>query len=178
MALDLAFLRSTSLEVKKMRKDDISLIQRELERVRKKNSLGLLIPREVWESAVEETHPLHPFFQWDDTEAAKSWRDEQSRRLIRFVVVRDESHPPIPFYASLKDDRCNDGGYRRTADIITSDELKQQMLETAKWELSAWVKRNEALKCAMTQTEWAELVIEGAEVEVDSVRSLSISPNM
>ena len=48
---------------------------------------GRLTPERVIEVARPRTSPLHEFFEWDDSEAAKQWRLEQARRMIRGVEV-------------------------------------------------------------------------------------------
>lgn len=44
--------------------------------------------------------PLHPMFDWDDTEAARKWRLTQAEGLVRRVkvsIVTSEDKPPIKF---------------------------------------------------------------------------------
>jgi hypothetical protein len=48
---------------------------------------GELTPDLVLEAARDETSPLHSHFEWDDSEAAEKWRQEQARRLIRSVRI-------------------------------------------------------------------------------------------
>ena len=48
---------------------------------------GGLVPEEVVEVAAEPDHPLHPFFEWDDTEAARRFRVMQAGALIRSVKI-------------------------------------------------------------------------------------------
>ena len=58
---------------------------------------GKIDPREMWESIQDKPkHPVYPAYEWRDEVAAARYRDEQSRLMIRKVVVRviapDESH--------------------------------------------------------------------------------------
>ncbi len=46
---------------------------------------GRLTPMLVVEDAEDPGSPLHDQFEWDDTVAAKAWREEQARTLIRSV---------------------------------------------------------------------------------------------
>lgn len=52
------------------------------------NERGRLVPVEVVDVAADPAHPLHPFFEWDDTEAARLHRKAQAAALIRSVKVR------------------------------------------------------------------------------------------
>lgn len=64
----------------------ISVVEVELEKIRLKNS-GVITPEAVVSAAKKPTNPLHDYFQWNDSAAAKDWRIEQARRLIRSVQV-------------------------------------------------------------------------------------------
>jgi hypothetical protein len=46
-----------------------------------------LVPEEVVDAAREPEHPLHGFFEWDDSEAAHRWRVWQAGQLIRSVQI-------------------------------------------------------------------------------------------
>lgn len=104
------------------------LIQRELERIRKRNEHGLLVPQEVLEVATDPRNILHKEIQWDDKKAAHAHRLDQVRSLIR-VYVDAVSHTPT--YVSLTIDRANKsgGGYRRMQDVL---DHKAAMAELAK----------------------------------------------
>ncbi len=41
----------------------------------------------VLEDAVDEDSPLHRYFEWDDSEAARAYREVQAGRLIRRVKI-------------------------------------------------------------------------------------------
>ena len=48
---------------------------------------GRLVAEDVVEAASPEDHPLHTFFEWDDTEAAHKYRVWQAGQLIRSVKI-------------------------------------------------------------------------------------------
>lgn len=48
---------------------------------------GRLTPMGVLDAAQDNDSPLHGFFEWDDSVAAKEWRVEQARDLIRRVKI-------------------------------------------------------------------------------------------
>lgn len=62
-------------------------VGRALEQIRKKNG-GTITADLVLAAARRESSPLHAWFEWDDTAAARQYRLEQARGLIRSVVVR------------------------------------------------------------------------------------------
>lgn len=49
---------------------------------------GRLTAEKVVEHAADPTHPLHGFFEWDDTEAARKYRIAQARELIAWAQMR------------------------------------------------------------------------------------------
>jgi hypothetical protein len=52
-------------------------------------------PEDVVDVAKDPSHPLHDAFEWDDTEAARQYRLEQARYLIRAVRIVVEDTEPI-----------------------------------------------------------------------------------
>lgn len=58
----------------------------ELERIRAKHD-EKLNPRDIVDESRAATAVLHPFFQWDDEQAAEEYRVWQARRLSRSVYV-------------------------------------------------------------------------------------------
>jgi hypothetical protein len=98
--------------------------------------LSMLDPEFVLLHAADETSALHPFFEWDDTEAAREYRLIQARGLIRMaVVVLPARNEPVRAFVSLSTDRSCGGGYRRTRDVLDDPELRAVMLQDALAEL-------------------------------------------
>ena len=62
-----------------------ALIQREVEKIENKH--GVCHPAMLVKAAAKEDSPLHGLFEWDDGEAAKAYRVEQARRVIRTLRV-------------------------------------------------------------------------------------------
>jgi hypothetical protein len=60
------------------------IIKAELKKLEKN---GKLTPFDVIEAARDKTSPLHEYFEWNDTEAARLYRIEQARGLIRTVKI-------------------------------------------------------------------------------------------
>lgn len=119
-----------------MRRAHVATVAEELERLRRTAADGILQPRAVVEAARDPESPLHPEFEWDDTDAAEKWRLYQARNLIN-VVVRyvDAGHGKqiaCRVYASLTSDRQGEGGYRLVTDVLADSALRQQLLADAR----------------------------------------------
>jgi hypothetical protein len=53
-----------------------------LEKIRKRNN-GNLTDTKILKEAKKKTSPIHNWFEWDDTEAAKAYRIIQAKSMVR-----------------------------------------------------------------------------------------------
>lgn len=87
---------------------DPTVAGRELERIAKRDQE--VVPITLIEESKPEGAPLHDAFEWDDTEAAERYREDQAKRLIRalkVVYVRNDTEEPLPpvrAYVSVLDE--------------------------------------------------------------------------
>ncbi len=80
--------------------------------IRKKR--GGITPQLLVIEASKSRSPLHDCFEWDDTQAAKEYRDIQARQILRFLIV-----------AEVEDEEENTENFVRAyvaASEITEDE--------------------------------------------------------
>jgi len=92
---------------------DKLIIVKELTRI--EDSEGRLTPDAVVKAAQSPKSPLHRFFEWDNTEAARKYRIEQARELIREVRIEMTVHEKtIQTVAYVRDPSAppNRQGYR------------------------------------------------------------------
>jgi hypothetical protein len=115
---------------------------------------GVLSPRTVVNVARDEENPLHDYFIWDDTEAAERYRINQASLLIRRVKIdiikpnketRELEIKTTRKFVSPKSLRGNNGSYKPVESVLNDEDLKNDLLETAKAELYALKKKYEAL---------------------------------
>jgi hypothetical protein len=121
----------------------------ELEFIRSKHG-GVLRPEDVVEFARDERTALHADFQWDDTEAAQQFRLWQARQVIRLTITIVDSpagKQSIPMYVSLVTDRQKPGGgYRPLVDVMSADDLRDELLRQALGELKTVRKKYQQLQ--------------------------------
>lgn len=121
----------------------------ELVTIEKSN--GGITPDVVVQRAHSKSSAMHPFFTWDDGEAAEKCRLEEARALIRSVVIipvrKLEGEPSrvIRAFVSVQDDD-EAHSYMSTITALKSDSLREQILDRARRELFAWKSRYEHLK--------------------------------
>lgn len=108
---------------------------------------GLITPEQVVEAARDPKSPIHDRFTWDDTEAARKYRLEEARALIRVsVTVVENIAGPIRAFCSLPTDRLSGQGYRLTAAVMSDADQRAQMLACALEELRAFQQRYQELQ--------------------------------
>lgn len=129
-------------------------IESELRRISKANN-GILKPEDVVSAAESKSSPLHKCFTWDDSEAAKQYRLEEARRLIRATVTiieRGDSRVPVRVYCSLSTARNYKPtapiypGYREVAQVMREPELRKVLLEDALRDFEYFEEKYTSLK--------------------------------
>lgn len=122
---------------------------------------GTLYPRDVVEAARPEDSPLHDAFTWDDTEAARQWRLEQARRLIRVqVTILPNNNKPVQAFVSLTQKRLDDGGYLPIQTILSNEKLIARMKQDAATELEIFTRKFQQISELKPVFEAAELFIQ------------------
>lgn len=113
-----------------------------LERLAKTKG-GMLMVDDVLDAARNPTCVLHKHFQWDDNKAAEAYRKMQARQLIQKCTVTIEKAPDVQIraFVSLSSDQYSGGGYRMTADVLSDDDLKSQLLHEMQVVLVKWKKQ-------------------------------------
>lgn len=94
------------------------------------------------EEAKHSDSPLHHYFIWDDSEAAKKYREDQARLLIRNVEVRiiqnNQSTEPIKAFINVKSQY---DGYKPIQKVMENKNLKTLFIKQAYDELMLWRDR-------------------------------------
>ncbi len=101
-----------------------------LEDIRHQNPDGRLLPADVVKAAEDPESPLHSDFEWDDSEAARKFREQEARTLIRaFITFEPRIQRNSRAYVSVPTDRTNGGGYRATGDVLANPDYVAQLTE-------------------------------------------------
>lgn len=109
---------------------------------------GILRPETVVRYASNPDSSLHSCFTWDDTAAAHQWRLNQARQLIKVnVEMLPGANKAYSVFVSLSRDRTQaGGGYRLAVDVLSSTELRDEMVEQALSEFKAVRAKYERLR--------------------------------
>ena len=128
------------------------LVREELEQLREANGGEFVPPAKVVEYArTHKRSALHKEFEWDNTKAAHQHRLEQARHLIRLYVNivpnQNGSEVSVPMYVSLVSDRRKPGGgYRTLESVMSTEELREELLQQALDELQRVRKKYQTLQ--------------------------------
>ena len=135
-----ANLKEINMEV--MKAEALAEERKLLEKIANKNG-GLLMDDDVSDEARNPKSILHKHFQWDDDKAAEAYRKMQARQLIQKCVVTIEKAPDVPIraFVSLSTDQYEGGGYRMTANVLSDDQQKGQLLHDMHLTLLRWKKQ-------------------------------------
>lgn len=106
---------------------------------------GELTPRLVVDEARDESHPLHPRFEWDDSVAGERYREVQAQQLIRSVRLttrRSDGKTPDTSIRAFQSVRREDGySYVPSEDVAADPMLTQIVLMDMKREWKSLQKR-------------------------------------
>jgi len=116
-----------------------------LERIERKH--GKITPDIVLREATQKQHPLHDYFEWDNSKAARAWRIEQASYLVRSIeVIVEEEDRPTPARAFVSIEKPDgERGYHNLDAVMRDSDMREQMLERARRELSEWRRRYDGL---------------------------------
>jgi hypothetical protein len=109
---------------------------------------GVLKPEDVVKSAERKTSPLHRYFDWDDTEAAREWRLHQARQLINVCVEllpSPNAKKVQRVFVSLRSDR-KQGGYRPMVKVLATPNLREELIADALEEMKYFQEKYKSLK--------------------------------
>jgi hypothetical protein len=126
---------------------DANVVGQHIEMLREKFK-GELTPEDILEDAKHDNSPLHSFFEWDDTEAARQHRLKQARGLIRAVVAVyvSEDKPAQRMRAYVHVNEPQAPHYRETAHALSQKATRELVLKRAMQELNDFKRKYAHLK--------------------------------
>jgi hypothetical protein len=122
--------------------DDPKIVGAHIDMLRQQQH-GELTPEDVLKDAANPNSPLHTFFEWNDTEAARQHRLHQARGLIRAVVavyVSDDK-PAVRTRAFVHIPEPSTPHYRSAAAAMSTTKTRTLVLQQAWREFQQWKRR-------------------------------------
>ena len=136
-------------KMKGLFKADAQIVASELKSIQTENNEEVK-PKDIVNYA--ETHEdseLHKCFTWDDTEAAKRYRIEEAKMIVRNIMViyseptKKEEPRQVQVRWAFKTEPT--GGYKRTEYIVKNPDEHEKLLNMAKAELESFRRKYEIL---------------------------------
>lgn len=113
------------------------------------NEYGQTPPRELWKAHKRRDAPLHSFYEWDNNAAGDLYRDNQSRLLMRSLVVEYEEFPEQPPQQLMVRTRIKSvRGYQELSDALLHTGAELMSLSDAKSLVSRTKRRIQHLEAA------------------------------
>ena len=108
-------------------KKDAQIVGAQLEALEEKH--GEVVPSVLLDAAKRKRHPLHRFFEWDDSVAAHEHRLHQARMLINSVnvVIEGGDKPPVHTQALVKIESA--GGYRSVGKVLSDKDAREELIQ-------------------------------------------------
>lgn len=120
----------------------------EIRRLEKQHG-EMLTPGDIVDSAESNSSPIHNWFDWDDTSAARKHRLQQARMLVAMVHVVAEDGKPIRSTLHVYEDSIARGVYVDIEVVSKNEGYREQVVEDALKRAQAW---------ATTYQRYAELL--------------------
>lgn len=110
--------------------DDPGVVEA-LKAIAKNDPDGLIQPAVVVDEAEDPESPLHRYFEWDDTEAARAYRLVQARSLIARVRVNVKTAGPQLVNVVIRTGETARRGYVPIERAVTEPDLYEQIVADA-----------------------------------------------
>lgn len=123
---------------------DAQVAGNELRRIHDRD--GSIQPEAVVNESRPVTAPLHNCFTWDDTEAARLYRERQARDLIRNIAIVSEesaqgSEKPEPIRAFFHVQK----GYQPIGVVVQNVDMLQELKASALRDMERFCKKYEQI---------------------------------
>lgn len=107
-------------------------------------SMGELTTTNLVDASRPDDAPLHKCFEWDDSVAAEMYRERQAAYIIRSieVCVEKSSEPTRAFVPTMTNGQRE---FRSIDVVLRSSESREALLDSAKRELMAFVRKYRTL---------------------------------
>ncbi len=106
---------------------------------------GGLTPKRLLDENRDESAPLHNEFEWNDSIAAESYREQQASYIIRQLVVKtdDAVGQPVRAFVSITSEERS---YQSLEVVLKTPSFREQMLRNAKSEMLAFIAKYNTLE--------------------------------
>ena len=104
-------------------------------------SEGKLDPKSLVNASRDEDAPLHGYFEWDDTKAAESYRENQARYIIRSIeIIPSETKAPVRAFVSVVSEKKKHS-YVGVEVALANEDMREQVLGRAIMDMRSFITK-------------------------------------
>lgn len=138
---------ATKEEAQVVRERKQVAVDRELKRII--DNHGTVTTDLLLEEARSPTHPLHKYFEWDDSVAAEKYRQQQAlsmimaSRMVASIVERQRNGPPkVVGTATVRQlvSPFRKGGFKMRNEALNEADARKAMVERKISALRSWLR--------------------------------------
>lgn len=104
---------------------------------------GGLTAKRLLDASRPEDAPLHDEFEWNDSEAAEKYREQQARHIINSLTIVVEEKPVTRAFVNI---RVAGPAYESINVIVQQQDKYAALLDQCKKELQAFLKKYNSIK--------------------------------
>jgi hypothetical protein len=137
------YMNKQEVSITRERKNVV--VDRELDRLHQKN--GSVTPSSILEAAQDPKSPLHRYFEWDDTEAAKKYRLAQASAMLQaskmVVVLSEARREPVAAFPEVRrmlPAARGNGAFKMRKEVLDEPDARQELIERKLSVLRGWCR--------------------------------------
>lgn len=104
---------------------------------------GGLTAKRLLDASRPQDAPLHDEFEWNDTEAAEKYREQQARHIINSLTIVVDEQPVTRAFVNI---RTVGSSYESISIIVQKEDKYAALLDQCKKELQAFLKKYNSIK--------------------------------
>lgn len=139
----ISYLEKSDVRVTRERKSVV--VDREVDRIYAK--YGAVTAETLLSEAENPASPLHEFFEWNDSEAARQYRLAQARAMLMaskmVAVLAKQSREPIaafPEVRRLLPSARGEGKFKMRKEVLAAPDSRQEIIEYRLGVLRSWCR--------------------------------------
>lgn len=117
---------------------------------------GGLTAKRLLDASRPADAPLHDEFEWNDTEAAEKYREQQARHIINSLTIVVEEQPVTRAFLNI---RAAGSSYESVQAIVQQEDKYAALLAQCKKDLQAFLQKYNQIKELAPIAEAAKTVI-------------------
>lgn len=111
------------------------------------SALGLS-PKTLLDASRDANAPLHGEFEWDDSEAAERYREQQASGIIRNLYIVSTEHTTTESTRAFVNvhTEAKQGNYHNIRVVLDSEAMREKLFASAKRDMQSFIEKYRTLE--------------------------------